>query len=82
LKVGINKGLGIPCSPDPDQVYIMIFLSALGTPIARRFEIWVPNKKGDGLTFQSGDCDKIPDLAADYGSTRLTRGEGVVGKGG
>jgi hypothetical protein len=80
LKVGINKGLGIPCLHDPDQVYVVTFLSALGTPIARRFEIWTPNEEGDGLVFHSGDCDKIPDLAAAYKSASLARGEGEIGK--
>ena len=68
VKVGINKGLGIPCFFDPSQIYVMTFLSALGTPIARRFEIWTPDEKGDGLTFHAGDCDKNPNLAADYTS--------------
>lgn len=80
VTVGINKGLGIPCSSDPGQMYVMTFLSALGTPIARRFEIWAPSENGDGLTFQSGDCDKNPNLAADYESARLAKGEGVIGQ--
>ncbi len=80
LKVGINKGLGIPCLHDPGQVYVMTFLSALGTPIARRVEIWTPNEKGDGLTFHSGDCDRNPNLAADYKSISLARGESAIGK--
>lgn len=48
--------------------------------LARRFEIWAPNEKGDGLTFQSGDCDKNPDLAANSKSAHLARREGMVGK--
>jgi len=80
VKAGINKGLGIPCSPDPCQMYVMTFLSALGTPIARRFEIWRPNENGNGLTFHSGDCDQNPNLAIDYEFASFARGEGVVGK--
>ena len=38
-KVGINRGFAIPCSARDNQVWVLAFLSALGTPIARRFEV-------------------------------------------
>ena len=41
-KVGINRGLAIPYVMADGSVYVLTFLSALATPIARRVEIWQP----------------------------------------
>ena len=41
-EIGINCGVGIPYAIG-DETWVMTFLSAQATPIARRFEIWVPN---------------------------------------
>ncbi len=49
MKVGINRGFAIPCSTLDGSHYIMAFLSALATPIARRIETWVPNATGSML---------------------------------
>ncbi len=57
----------------------MAFLSALGTPIARRFEIWAPNDTGTALCFQTGQCDNTPDLARDYEGAQFERGIGLLG---
>jgi len=48
-KVGINRGYALPCSVQRDESYVMTFLSALGTPIARRFEMWVPDAAREKL---------------------------------
>lgn len=79
-RVGINKGLGLPVNYAPGQNYVMTFLSALGTPIARRFEVWTPTPERDALVFQSGDCDQKPDFATAYATTRLAMGVSPVGK--
>ena len=62
-EIGINCGVGIPYTTSSDQTWVMTFLSAQATPIARRFEIWVPNPSRTELVFQSGDCSKDADLA-------------------
>jgi hypothetical protein len=80
LEIGINRGLGIPYPHASGQTWVMTFLSALDTPIARRFEIWVPNEAGSALTFQSGDCDQSTQLAADYQSVTIGKGEGPIGE--
>jgi hypothetical protein len=41
-KVGINRGFAIPCNTAGPDSYVMAFLSALATPIVRRFETWLP----------------------------------------
>lgn len=79
-RVGINKGLGLPVNYAPGHNYVMTFLSALGTPIARRFEVWVPTPERDALTFLAGDCDQKPDFAAAYATTRLAIGASPVGR--
>ena len=62
-EIGINCGVGIPYSTSSDQTWVVTFLSAQATPIARRFEIWVPNPSRTELVFQSGDCSKNADLS-------------------
>lgn len=39
-KAGLTTGLGIPVPVPGGQTFVLTLLSALGTPIARRFEIW------------------------------------------
>jgi len=80
VEIGINRGLGIPYPHASGQTWIMTFLSARDTPIARRFEIWVSNETRDALVFHSGDCDRNTELASDYGSARIGRGEGTIGQ--
>jgi hypothetical protein len=39
-KAGLTTGLGLPVPVPGDKTYVLTLLSARGTPIARRFEIW------------------------------------------
>jgi hypothetical protein len=80
VQIGVNRGLGIPYGLASGQIWVVTFLSALDTPIARRFEIWVPNAARDGLVFDAGDCDTQANLAAEYAGTTIARGEGVLGE--
>jgi len=80
VEIGINRGLGIPYPHASGQTWVMTFLSALGTPIARRFEIWLPNQAGSALLFHSGDCDQNTQLAVDYESVMVGKGEGAIGE--
>ena len=76
----MTTGLGIsfPCSPT--QTWVMTFLSALGTPIARRFEIWIPGTIPGTMAFQSGTCEKTPGLPGDYEGMSVASGQGIVGQ--
>lgn len=78
-RVGINKGLGLPSPYRAGHDYVLTFLSALGTPIARRFEIWVPDERHASLVFQDGLCDIDPQLSARYAALRLEAGWGLLG---
>jgi hypothetical protein len=79
VEVGINRGIGIPYASET-CTSVLVLLSARDTPIARRFEIWVPNEAGDALVFDSGDCDQNTSLAAGYEVVRIGKGEGTIGK--
>jgi hypothetical protein len=54
VKVGINRGFSIPCSSKDGCNYVMAFLSALATPIARRVETWLPDAGGTCLVCALG----------------------------
>jgi hypothetical protein len=79
-KVGINRGFAIPCAtPDPD-VYVMAFLSALATPIVRRFETWLPDPAGTHLLRREGFCEAAGPLDTGSLADRVDAGEGALGR--
>lgn len=78
-EIGINCGVGIPYRTAADQTWVVTFLSAQATPIALRFEIWVPSAARTALTFHSGDCSKGADLASLYAGKSIGKGEGSIG---
>jgi hypothetical protein len=80
LEIGVNRGLGIPYPHPSGQTWVMTFLSARDTPLARRFEIWVPNQGQDSLVFQAGDCDQQTELATEYGSVMIKKENGAIGQ--
>lgn len=73
LRAGITSALALPTSKTEEDGCVLAFLSAEGSPIARRFEIWVPDETGEGLIFRDGHCDEGSDLKALYGLTRLAK---------
>lgn len=75
---GITTGLAIPLQRHDMAAYILCLLSAKGTPIAHRFEIWQPNVEGK-LQFDSGYCDSGIDLKERYQQQQFTKGEGILG---
>lgn len=78
VKVGINRGFAIPCATPGPQQYVLAFLSALGTPIARRVEIWRPDFGDRALTLRDGFCEMTGPLS-DTG-TPLDPGQGSIGR--
>lgn len=85
-KVGINRGLALPCAvPGPPQ-YVMTFLSALNTPIAQRVEVWRPGPGGwclaDGFCETTGALPGAASPAAPSAEVALCRDSGlpVVGR--
>lgn len=76
----LSNGLGIPMSGEPGQHYVMTFLSAMGTPIARRFEVWVPQENRAALIFSAGHCDNMPIFAQEYSASQLHPGDSPISR--
>lgn len=69
----------MPYRTGTNQTFVLTFLSAQATPIARRFEIWIPNESRSALVFRAGDCSAQTDLAALYATKSIAKGEGSIG---
>ena len=80
VKVGINRGFAVPCSTRGGDAYVLAFLSALGTPIARRFEIWAPDASRERLALAGGFCERAGRIASAPDHLALERGQGTIGK--
>lgn len=77
-EAGITTGLALPMLRDGMPAHIVTLLSAKGTPIARRFEIWTVQPDGR-LRFRDGYCDDGTDLHAEYVDVSYARGDGPMG---
>jgi hypothetical protein len=80
IEIGVNAGLGIPYSFPTGETWVITFLSARNTPLARRFEIWVPNEQQDTLLFHSGVCDQDRELAIEHQSAKAGTDDGAIGQ--
>ena len=81
LKVGINRGFAMPCTSADHAVYVLAFLSALATPIVRRFETWLPDAGGHHLQRGEGFCE-VAQLLGPHTAPgdRIERGLGAIGR--
>jgi hypothetical protein len=79
-QVGINRGLAIPCSARGDDVWVMALLSALGTPIVRRFETWLPDAGGNHLLRHEGFCEVQGTIGPGTAADRVEIHEGALGQ--
>lgn len=78
-KEGITAGLGLPAWLIEDDGYVITFLSAKKTPIARRFEIWIPDDTGEALIYRDGHCEEGTDLSTEYAMIRLEKYSTILG---
>ncbi len=85
-KAGLTTGLGLPVPAPGDKTFVLTLLSARGTPIARRFEIWdarpaVVGRKHEAVLVD-GICAREGRLWAEEGSEprRVAAWSGVVGR--
>lgn len=74
---GITTAFGIPFIFDKKREFVISFLSAKGTPIARRFEIWLPDRDHKHLLLHQSHSD-IPDDTITH--REITKGEGYIGQ--
>ena len=79
-RVGINRGFAMPCATPGADTYVMAFLSALATPIVRRFETWLPDANREQLQRSEGFCEQGGLLDAAPDSEQVAVGAGVVGQ--
>lgn len=83
-KAGLTTGLGLPIPVPGDQTYVLTLLSARGTPIAHRFEIWdarsakVGNDKAAVLI--DGICDRDGPLWDEDDPRRVAAWSGPIGQ--
>ena len=82
-KAGLTTGLGLPIPVPGDETYVLTLLSARGTPLALRFEIWdartckVGNSKGAALF--DGLCSREGPLWSDEHERRIGAWQGPIG---
>ncbi|NWG73851.1 MAG: GAF domain-containing protein [Rubrivivax sp.] len=78
-QVGINRGFALPCSTPGADHWVLAFLSALATPIVRRFEVWQPDASRERMWRTSGFCETAGALDGAPEGPSLERGQGSVG---
>lgn len=79
-RVGINRGFAFPCPGNHGETWVMAFLSALGTPLVRRFEIWEPDADREHLRRSGGYCEHAGMLGELPGERAVARGQGSLGR--
>lgn len=77
--IDLNRGFAFPCPTRDARNWVMCFLSAYGSPIARRVEIWAPDATRDALWRVSGFCEHLGDLSLLPDPPRLEAGQGTIG---
>jgi hypothetical protein len=79
-KAGITTCLGIPIADHGQQTYLMTFLSAKATPLAKRIQIWIPDAQGKHLICQQGYSKTNNELAQIFETLTVSKGEGALGR--
>lgn len=83
-KAGLTTGLGLPVPVPGGAVYVLALLSAKGTPIARRFEIWDARAAKVGKSHEAvlvdGICEREGPLWDEDNPRRLSAWQGQIGK--
>ncbi len=77
---GIAQGLALPCSTRTHQTWVLSLLSAPQSPIARRIEVWQPDRDGRGLQRAFGHCENAGTLPADPAGAAPAAALGPIGR--
>lgn len=78
-KIGIKRGLAIPCSATGHDHYCLNLLSATAAPIAERIESWIRNPDGTGLLRQFGFSEAAGALVSGVDGPTVAIGQGSIG---
>jgi hypothetical protein len=79
-QAGITTGLGIPAGSTGELTYVITFLSAKDTPIAKRIQIWIPDQLGKHLVCQQGHSKNSNNLAEMFETITIEKGLGALGR--
>lgn len=83
-KAGLTTGLGLPVPTPGGSDYVLTLLSARGTPIARRFEIWDARAakvgKANEAVLIDGICAREGPLWSEENERRATAWQGLIGR--
>lgn len=79
-KAIIATGLGIPFIQGNEQVYVITFLSANATPIAKRIQIWVPDPEHGQLVCRQSYSKNSNNLAEIFETLTVDKGSGALGR--
>ncbi|MCA8878938.1 MAG: GAF domain-containing protein [Rhodobacteraceae bacterium] len=83
-EAGLTTGLGLPVPVPGKKTYVLTLLSARGTPIARRFEIWDARAAKVGAAKEAvlvdGICAREGPLWDDETERRVSVWQGAIGK--
>ncbi|TFF17950.1 GAF domain-containing protein [Jiella endophytica] len=83
-KAGLTTGLGLPIAVPGRQTYVLTLLSARGTPIARRFELWNARSSRSGAASEAaladGICQREGPLWNDEHERRVAAWQGPIGE--
>jgi hypothetical protein len=76
---GIETGIAIPLFRGHEVAHVVVLLSTAATPVARAFEVWVPN--GDTLTRRSSHYSRELEAFGKASAPRAFKlGEGLPGR--
>lgn len=76
---GIETGIGIPCYHAGQVAHVLVLLSAKKTPLAKAFEIWVPDSGGTLRLTQSFYASGLEEFAETSRKAALKPGQGLPG---
>ncbi len=79
-EAGITMGLGLPVPAPGGSTHVVTLLSALGTPIARQFEIWRRSPERGDYGFAEGMTETGGTLFDGPQPPRFTPGQGLLGQ--
>jgi len=79
-QASITTVLGIPIINSCEQIYVMTFLSARATPIAKRIQIWTPDRQGKQLVCRQGYSKNNNNLAEIFETMTVNKGVGALGR--
>lgn len=83
-KAGLTTGLGLPIPVPGGKTYVLTLLSARGTPIARRFEIWDARAArvghSSGAVLVDGICAREGRLWDEEKERRVSAWQGLIGR--